>query len=87
MHRVALSIRRYAGVVLLAVTFVGIGIAAGRALADQPHMHAALKNLQVAKASLEMAANDKGGHRSKALDLVNGAIAEVKEGIEFDRKH
>jgi hypothetical protein len=87
MRRFTLALRRHAGIVLLAATLVGVGFYAGRALADQPHMHAALKDLQAAKASLETAANDKGGHRAKALELVNGAIAEVREGIEFDRKH
>ena len=87
MHRFAVALRRHAGIVLLAATLLGVGFAAGRALADQPHMHAALKDLQAAKASLETAENDKGGHRVKALEHVNAAIAEVREGIEFDRKH
>jgi hypothetical protein len=48
---------------------------------DQPHMRAALNFLQNAKNSLERATNDKGGHRAKALDLVNHAIDEVNAGI------
>jgi hypothetical protein len=54
---------------------------------DQPHMQAALDRLQSARANLEAATEDKGGHRVKALDHVNKAIDEVKKGIEYDRTH
>jgi hypothetical protein len=30
---------------------------------------------------------DKGGHRMKAVRLVNEAIGEVQAGIHFDNKH
>jgi hypothetical protein len=52
---------------------------------DQPHMQAALNALENAKASLNKATPDKGGHRAKALDLVRDAIDEVKKGIEAAR--
>ena len=48
---------------------------------DQPHMQAALTNLETAKTNLQQATADKGGHRAKAIDLVNQAIDEVKKGI------
>ena len=48
---------------------------------DQPHMKAAVEKLFEAKASLELATPDKGGHRAKAIDLVNKAIEEVNQGI------
>jgi hypothetical protein len=54
---------------------------------DQPHMQAALKSLQQAKMQLEKATHDKGGHRVKALELINQAISEVKQGIAFDDTH
>jgi hypothetical protein len=57
------------------------------ALADQPNMEAAIAKLQEAKASLEKATADKGGHRVKAIKLVDQAMAEVQAGIEFDRTH
>ena len=53
----------------------------------QPHMKAALKDLEQAKAQLEKATPDKGGHRVKALELTNQAIEEVKKGLAFDNKH
>ncbi|HVO01648.1 MAG TPA: hypothetical protein VMT54_05570 [Candidatus Cybelea sp.] len=67
----------------LLVALVGIGLAfgAGYALAAQPHMEAALTALKTAKDQLTIAATDKGGHRVKALDLVNQAITEVQAGI------
>lgn len=55
--------------------------------ADQPNMQAALASLQQARDKLERATPDKGGHRAKAIQLVDAAIAEVKAGIRFDRKN
>ena len=57
------------------------------AKADQPHMHEALEALRNAKRELESATQDKGGHRAKALRLVNDAIGEVERGVEYDRHH
>ena len=57
------------------------------ALPDQPRMQAALDKLESARANLEAATEDKGGHRVKALSHVNKAIDEVKKGIEYDRTH
>ena len=61
--------------------------APARTVADQPHMQAALDSLKVAKRELEQADADKGGHRAKAIGLVNEAINHVERGIEFDRHH
>jgi len=69
------------GVLLLA------GFVAGQANADQPHMVAAREHLRVARAELQAADADKGGHRVKAIERVNEAIAEVDRGIEFERHH
>ena len=59
----------------------------GVASADQPLMQAARADLQTAKRELQKALPDKGGHRVKAIALVNDAIAEVNAGIAFDRRH
>jgi hypothetical protein len=48
----------------------------------QPEMQAALDSLISARDSLTRAKANKGGHRVKAIGLVNDAIAEVKRGIE-----
>jgi hypothetical protein len=72
--------------------FIILGLVVGGSLSvyaaeRQPHMTAALESLQNAKAELEKGSADKGGHRAKAIDLVNQAIYEVKKGIEYDIKH
>ena len=48
---------------------------------DQPHMRAALDSLNSAKGKLLKATNDKGGHRAKAIELIDMAIDEVNKGI------
>ncbi len=69
--------------VIIALATLGLGIGAGAALAaaNQPHMTNALAALQTAKAELQVARQDKGGHRAKALGEVNQAITEVQAGI------
>ncbi|HEY6806655.1 MAG TPA: hypothetical protein VI306_23960 [Pyrinomonadaceae bacterium] len=54
---------------------------------DQPNMESARTNLQNAKANLLTAEHNKGGHRAKALGLVNQALSEVNKGIEWSRRH
>ena len=68
------------------VVMLGIVAIAG-AVPDQPHMQAARGHLQGAKAQLQRATPDKGGHRVNAIRLVNAAISEVNAGIAFDRRH
>ena len=73
-----ISIRKAAAVCAfgMAATF-----AAGYAIAAQPHMQAALRALQNARAELNAALPDKAGHRVNAISLVDSAISETKEGI------
>lgn len=68
---------------MLIVTSMGIGYA----LAQQPHMDAALRMLQGARAELQLAAADKGGHRLQAIGLIDQAIAQVREGIAVGARH
>ena len=63
------------------------GFIAGQLSAAQPHMNAALKQLRAARASLQKASPDKGGHRERAIDHVNQAINQVEAGIAYDRRH
>jgi len=53
----------------------------------QPHMESALDHLQEAQVQLQKAQHDKGGHRARALALVERAKAEVKAGMKFDETH
>ena len=62
---------------------MGIGYAIGA----QPHMEASIGLLQSARAELAAATPNKGGHREKGLQLIDGAIAEVRAGIAFAATH
>lgn len=53
----------------------------------QPAMRSALSSLKAAKVSLKLATSDKGGHRVKAIALVDEAIEQVKKGIEADNNN
>jgi hypothetical protein len=53
----------------------------------QPHMVSALEHLRAAKAELDQAEADKGGHRVAALKAVNDAIHHTQEGIEYANTH
>jgi len=59
----------------------------GLARAEQGNMEAALGHLQEAKAALERATPNKGGHREKAIKEVNEAIHHVQEGIAWAAAH
>ena len=68
-----------------------VGLVVGTAIGSwagihQPHMIAALDALKTAKAELEMAEHNKGGHRAKALEHVNKAIEQTRKGIEAGEK-
>jgi hypothetical protein len=60
-------------------TSLGIGYALGA----QPHMDEAIAILQSARAELGRAEPNKGGHRERAIGLIDQAIAEVRAGIAF----
>lgn len=62
-------------------------VAIAGAVPDQPMMQAARADLQTARRELQAAIADKGGHRVKAINLVNSAISEVNAGIAYDRRH
>jgi len=57
------------------------------AYGDQTNMQKALGHLKSARNQLVQATREKGGHRVKALALVDQAINEVEAGIVYDRTH
>ena len=57
------------------------------ALADQGNMEAALRQLQSALDSLHRATPNKGGHKERAAELVEQALAEVQAGIDYAAEH
>jgi len=63
------------------------GFLVGRATAAQTHMQSALDHLRAAKGELQVAEENKGGHRANALKLVNEAITEVEAGIGYAGRH
>ena len=80
---------RFAAVALIAAS-AGAGtmyFATNEAGAEaQPHMRAALNSLQSARGQQLAATADKGGHRAKAIDLVNAAIEQTNLGIAYDNR-
>jgi hypothetical protein len=53
----------------------------------QPNMQEAIQHLREAQNSLQNASQDKGGHRVRALELVNRAISEIEAGMRYDDRH
>ena len=53
----------------------------------QPKMQAALEALQHAQAETTAAEANKGGHREKALGLIQQAIEAVNSGIQYAAAH
>jgi hypothetical protein len=67
-----------AGAIVIAT---GAGFGIGFAQGGQPHMQNALGDLQAARAELNAAERDKGGHRTAAVNLINQAITQVEAGM------
>ncbi len=53
----------------------------------QPHMRNAVLQLREARKQLWDAKHDKGGHRAKAIEMINQAMQQVHDGIMFSDKH
>ncbi|MBI3701648.1 MAG: hypothetical protein HY242_14545 [Afipia sp.] len=62
---------------------VAASVGVGYAVAAQPHMAETLTFLQSARGELAAATPNKGGHRERALALIDNAINEVRAGIAF----
>lgn len=66
---------------------IATSLCIGYALGAQPHMDQAVAILQSARAELVKAEPSKGGHRERALALIDQAITEVRAGIAFAVTH
>ncbi len=76
--------RRFAPAVYLVTgALIGGLTVACTAGAGQPNMQAALNSLQAARASLIESRPNKGGHRERAINFVDSAIAETQAGINY----
>lgn len=51
-----------------------------------PEIRGAIRALERAKAHLEHAAHDFGGHRAEALEAVNNAIKQLQEALKYDKE-
>jgi len=70
-----------------AATIGLLGASANSASAYQGNMERALGSLHQALGELRQATANKGGHRVRAMELVNQAIAETQAGVEFADEH
>lgn len=69
-------------------TGIIMAISAIPALAqNQPHMQAAMRSLQQARNQLAASSTNKGGHRERAMRLVDQAINETQGGMAYARQH
>jgi hypothetical protein len=73
-------VRQVIAAAVFALFFAAVG--AGTVLAEQVHMEKALNSLQTALSELQASANDKSGHRNKAISDVQDAITETKAGMQ-----
>ena len=53
----------------------------------EPHMSAAYGHLEEAKAELDKAAPNKGGHRERAMQLVDQAMQQIEQGEQYYQQH
>lgn len=68
---------------LLVLLLGGFAAAALAAPAnDPPKLHAAIEALKLAQRNLEAAPSDHGGHRNKALQLVERAIEQCERSAD-----
>ena len=74
---------RFAMMSSVACLVAGTVIGASLAYAAQPHMVNALELLRSARGELERSTANKGGHRERAIEAVDRAIRETREGIAF----
>ena len=48
-----------------------------------PEIHKAMRKLRGAKQDLEQAAQDYGGHKAKAIEAIDLALAELQAALRF----
>jgi len=71
-------------VVLTGLSIYSVVHAQDRQMAiHEPHMSAAYGHLQQAKAELEKATPNKGGHREKAMQMIDDAMRQIEEGEQY----
>jgi len=74
-----------AGVAAIAAS--ALTLSTNSASAYQGNMERALSSLYSALASLREATPNKGGHKEQAVQLIQQAIDQVQQGINFADEH
>jgi len=72
---------------IAAVSAPALALSALPAEAYQGNMERALSALAAAMGSLQAATPNKGGHRERAMHLIERAMYEVQAGINFANAH
>jgi len=88
MSQSKLTRRGFAAAAATGVATIGLlGASAKTADAYQGDMERALSSLSLALSSLSESMANKGGHRARAMDLIQQAIDETQAGIAFTDEH
>lgn len=53
----------------------------------EPHMSAAYGHLEQARAELEKSTPNKGGHRERAMQMIDQAMQQIEEGEQYYQQH
>jgi hypothetical protein len=53
---------------------------------QHPRIHAAIRELEGARAELQKAPHDFGGHRADAVVAVDKAIEQLRLALQYDKK-
>ncbi|MEO8800196.1 MAG: hypothetical protein ABI551_20055 [Polyangiaceae bacterium] len=69
------------------IAYQNIPAARAAVAGHQPHMEAALRELEGARADLKAADDDKGGFRAKAIVSTDEAVKQTKKGVEWANSH
>ena len=79
--------RLVASLALGAAIMPAAALIAAPAHAEQGNMEAAMRALNSALQSLHRATSNKGGHKARAVQLIEAAMAEVQAGIDYAATH
>jgi hypothetical protein len=88
MSQSKLTRRGFAAAFVTGAAAIGLlGVSARTADAYQGDMERTLSALSLALSSLSESTSDAGGHRAKAVQLIQQAINETQAGIDFADQH
>ena len=73
--------------VAVAGTMLAASLAGTAVAAEQKRMDAAIQYLKEARKELSQANPNKGGHRRKAMELIDQAIQQVENGKRYANNH